>query len=126
MWKSALVFLLLLCLSSSSSACFVTIDDVDMTDELFVEDDSNGGGYLNCTGTYRCKNAIMSCEKIHCVGNEACKFANVEFTESVTCAGLHSCHSANLTHSPSATRDMEPSVLCEGNSACDVATINGP
>jgi hypothetical protein len=68
----------------------------------------------------------MSCEKIHCAGSEACKGANVEFTESVTCAGLHACHSANMTHSPSATRDMKPSVLCDGDSACDVATINGP
>jgi hypothetical protein len=127
MWKSTLPFLLLLCLLSASSACFVTIDDVDVTEELFVEDESNGGGYLNCTGTYRCMNAIsMGCEKIHCEGNEACKDANVEFTESVTCVGLHSCHNANLTHSPSGTSEMEPSVLCQGDGACDVATIYGP
>jgi hypothetical protein len=127
MWKSRLVFLLLLLsLSSCSSACFITIDDVDMTDELFVEDNSNGGGYLNCTGNYRCRDAIMACEKIHCAGAEACEGAVIEFTESVTCVGLHACHHANLTHSPSATREMKPSLHCEGNGACDVSTIYGP
>jgi hypothetical protein len=128
MWKSTIAFLLLLGLSSSF-ACFVTIDDVDMTDELFVEDDdSNGGGYLNCTGTYRCKNAIMSCETIRCEGNEACYAANVEFTDSVTCVGTHACHKANLTHTNTheSSRKKKPKVLCDGTLACDVAIISGP
>jgi hypothetical protein len=128
MWKLTLAFLLLGCPSASSSACFATIDDVDMTEELFVLDSPGGGGYLNCTGIYRCKDAIMSCDKIHCDGSESCKGAVAEFTESMTCSGLHSCHYANMTHSPTSnTKVMEPaSVLCEGNGSCDVAIIDGP
>jgi hypothetical protein len=135
MWKSTLrLLVLLVSLASSSSACSVVIDNVDVTLDLFVGDDSNDGGnngYVNCTGTYRCKNAvIMGCDRIHCMENEACQFANIEFIESVTCSGLHACRGANLTHVPTSIETLttftEPSVVCQGTGACDVTTISGP
>lgn len=123
--------------ASSPPACKVTINDKDMTDELFVVDNSYENNddkerrYVNCMGRSKCRDAIITnCPRIKCYESEACNNARIiDFTESVLCEGMHACHRTNMTLAAAEKTTEETTiktkVSCIGSEACDVAQISG-
>lgn len=125
--------------AASPTACKVTINDKDMTDELFVvdnsyendnneNDDDKERRYVNCMGRSKCRDAIITnCPRIKCYESEACNNARIiNFTESVLCEGTHSCHRTNMTLAAETTEETtKTKVSCIGSEACDVAQITG-
>lgn len=127
--KISLLLSLAVAILPQTLACKVMLDGEDLTDEFVVVDPITNEPYVDCSGQYRCKNAVITdCPVIKCVETEACNNAQIiNFTNSVLCEGSHSCHRTEMTAANTdLSSDSQQTVSCQGSGACDVAQITGP
>jgi len=110
---------------SALLACQVTLNEEDITEEFFVEDEVTGEMYVDCMGKSKCKDVVITdCPVVKCYETEACNSAQIlNFTDHVLCEGLHACHRTEILADPYSTQRQ--TVSCVGSGACDVAQISG-
>lgn len=122
---TSLFTLLGIILPSALLACQVTLNEEDITEQLFIKDEVTGEMYVDCIGKGKCKDVVITaCPVVKCAETEACNSAKIfNFTEHVLCEGLHACHRTEILADPHSTKRQ--TVSCMGSGACDVSLIVG-